>query len=1061
MFKKKLATRYNRLLAGTAIFILVSGFFFVPLEWNNWQPLPKVQVAEATLPTIDFLNAAGLGVNTGSTVTSTTKTVQSFVIQLLGSILKQIATVLLNKLTQSTINWINGGFNGAPQFIQNPTSYFKNVGDVELENVIDTIGYNASKYPYGSDVSKALIAQYKYQNGSIAGRINFTLDQVIGTDWNKFSKDFSIGGWNGYQALLTNQANNPYGTYLLSQGIATNNIKSSQTSVQQQLNTAGGFLNQRQCIAWRNGPQTGGSSNNSSSSSSSSSSTPDASGGNPSGASQLTGTTPSTGYDWSAGTTSQFTAPGNSTGGDTSSSSSSGSGTGSSGTSGSGSSSSGSSGSGSGGSSSAAAQIQSKLDSAQLSVTVDQAMLEQDQSSTPPASASDIAKDQQQLSKDQQLVQQLQIQLAQANEHTFLLGGAKTDADCLQWQTLSPGSIVASQIYSALGSKFTQTQLGAALGNSISSIVSAATTALLNKGLNALASVISKSNTQNTPAWTYDGQSLSPDTGNTTCVNGNCTESSGDQNVDFNELFYVGQDIGSTDSNGNPQLLTLIQQEDELLAANKGIINIFSGGQPTANGPTPSFAQLIKNLDDATPGPKFGWEGRLTTIMQNAQELWSTRAQNRIIKARKQEASDISEALGNYSTEIPDQIKIQVLSTTIPSYGVIQALIQNATGYSSNEAQYVDAYTTALGTLSRLKAMKASLDLILTHDLTNTNTSGTPDTNLQQFVSSNATTPPPTPVACPQANDLPCYPPNVITFLNQNPGANPFDYLNTNGQQALNIILSEYSLMQNDLPNSGVISQAQDAEAQVQAQADSLTTEIAQARLEVAQNTGNYVYQATLGGNKGIFIQPAADSPATLVDQVTTPLPGNIQSAINTQGYYYAGPGNPIYFSPLGTSTITGIPSDSTGFANIPPAGNSMTGAQIDAALAASPYNSGSMDSDHTTEYSQMSDQQKALVYSLVVDTSPVDLGDGWDSTSTGTTRLQEAIDVVSDYDGEPSANQNETGEMLFYCQSVLDKFDDQSSAARGTYPSLFHRPKVDITCPNFYDSKLGDYTST
>ena len=77
----------------------------------------------------------------------------------------------------STINWINGGFNGAPQFVQNPTSYFKNVGDVELENVIDTIGYNASKYPYGADVSKALIAQYKYQNGSIGGRINFTLDQ--------------------------------------------------------------------------------------------------------------------------------------------------------------------------------------------------------------------------------------------------------------------------------------------------------------------------------------------------------------------------------------------------------------------------------------------------------------------------------------------------------------------------------------------------------------------------------------------------------------------------------------------------------------------------------------------------------------------------------------------------------------------------------------------------------------------------------------------------------------------------------------------------------------------
>lgn len=72
----------------------------------------------------------------------------------------------------------------------------------------------------------------------------------------------------------------------------------------------------------------------------------------------------------------------------------------------------------------------------------------------------------------------------------------------------TPGSVVSNQITTAMGSQFRQSELGAAMGNSLSQIFDALLNKFLDEGLTALSSSI---NPKTTPVdnWTYNGQSLS------------------------------------------------------------------------------------------------------------------------------------------------------------------------------------------------------------------------------------------------------------------------------------------------------------------------------------------------------------------------------------------------------------------------------------------------------------------------------------------------------------------------------------------------------------------------
>ena len=97
--------------------------------------------------------------------------VNDFTVQIIGwkNIAKEIwkqammvfARRLINKMTKSTINWINSGFHGNPLFLENPQSFFKDVAKYEVEDMINTFGYDSQRFPFGISFALNTICIYQ------------------------------------------------------------------------------------------------------------------------------------------------------------------------------------------------------------------------------------------------------------------------------------------------------------------------------------------------------------------------------------------------------------------------------------------------------------------------------------------------------------------------------------------------------------------------------------------------------------------------------------------------------------------------------------------------------------------------------------------------------------------------------------------------------------------------------------------------------------------------------------------------------------------------------------
>ncbi len=55
-----------------------------------------------------------------------------------------LAKMVLAQMTQSMVNWINSGFNGNPTFLTNPTTFFGNIANTQLKQVVNNSMYNSS-----------------------------------------------------------------------------------------------------------------------------------------------------------------------------------------------------------------------------------------------------------------------------------------------------------------------------------------------------------------------------------------------------------------------------------------------------------------------------------------------------------------------------------------------------------------------------------------------------------------------------------------------------------------------------------------------------------------------------------------------------------------------------------------------------------------------------------------------------------------------------------------------------------------------------------------------------
>lgn len=161
-----------------------------------------------------------------------------------------IARKLLNKITQSTVNWINSGFHGNPLYVENSGSFFKDIAKYEVRNLVDSVGYNSLQFPFGKSFALNTIDAYKRQ---FEDNASYSLSKAIDDPvfLNNFRNDFNVGGWNGFLINTQYPQNNYIGFQILAteqlalrlDGTSQNAAQKVNTTLQQGL----GFLSPQTC----------------------------------------------------------------------------------------------------------------------------------------------------------------------------------------------------------------------------------------------------------------------------------------------------------------------------------------------------------------------------------------------------------------------------------------------------------------------------------------------------------------------------------------------------------------------------------------------------------------------------------------------------------------------------------------------------------------------------------------------------------------------------------------------------------------------------------------------
>ena len=184
-----------------------------------------------------------------------------------------IVNGMIAYIANSTIQWINTGFNGNPAFLENPDQFFKQLADEEAASFVQnlaygTLGVNVCEV-YRATMVKAILNQYaqqnqrsgNYQNGGYGGGKGIS-NGFLGCSFdqnpnklNSFLKGNFIqgGGWDTWYKLTQNTKNNPYDTYFNTQDRLNRQIDSVQASTNKELDRNNGFLTFKKCPTGQEG----------------------------------------------------------------------------------------------------------------------------------------------------------------------------------------------------------------------------------------------------------------------------------------------------------------------------------------------------------------------------------------------------------------------------------------------------------------------------------------------------------------------------------------------------------------------------------------------------------------------------------------------------------------------------------------------------------------------------------------------------------------------------------------------------------------------------------------
>jgi len=208
---------------GLILSIVVSFVFFAqPQKASAYLGIGDISFDPWTFVQSTF-TAGNTGVQAGSgVVTATMSTADKIKQFVLDPAARVAAKILVKKLTTSTVNWMNSGFQGNPSYVTDPEQFFLGVADDVASTYLSGTALNQLCSPFKAQVRLALVKNY------LAGDNNnysCTLSRVL-NNYDQFTQDFSAGGWDAWFEVTQVSGNNPYGAYLNAQTSLNSRINS-------------------------------------------------------------------------------------------------------------------------------------------------------------------------------------------------------------------------------------------------------------------------------------------------------------------------------------------------------------------------------------------------------------------------------------------------------------------------------------------------------------------------------------------------------------------------------------------------------------------------------------------------------------------------------------------------------------------------------------------------------------------------------------------------------------------------------------------------------------------
>ena len=194
----------------------------------------------STLSSVPVLDSANLVKNTVSAGANSTDCITTTILTPLA---RALARMVLQQITASTINWVNGANgSGQAQFVQNFPANQQAVGDAQAVAFFAQIGQTNS--PFAAAITSSLRSSYAQQTSS-AGF--FAANKCTLNSASPNVTSFLAGNWSqgggaaAWFALTTQSQNNPYTLYQNSQSQLSSLVGAAQGANATQLNWGQGF----------------------------------------------------------------------------------------------------------------------------------------------------------------------------------------------------------------------------------------------------------------------------------------------------------------------------------------------------------------------------------------------------------------------------------------------------------------------------------------------------------------------------------------------------------------------------------------------------------------------------------------------------------------------------------------------------------------------------------------------------------------------------------------------------------------------------------------------------